>query len=71
MIDMSLYNPNIPVFTSVILIIELLPSSGIFPDARFDPFDFNGKNSSFTSTFLLIFSFSIQHLNHSFKLFVH
>ncbi|UJR27882.1 hypothetical protein I4U23_009147 [Adineta vaga] len=39
LIQMNLYNPNIPIFTSVVIIIEILPSSGVFPSARFEPLD--------------------------------
>ena len=41
LIQMNLYNPSIPIFTSAIIIIELLPSSGVFPSARFEPLYFN------------------------------
>jgi polycystin 1L2 len=41
-IQMSLYNPNVQLFTSVTLLIELLSSSGVFPQASFEPFSFQG-----------------------------
>jgi polycystin 1L2 len=46
-IQMNLYNPNIPIFTSVGIIIELLPSGGVFPNAGFEPLYTSGKYSSF------------------------
>jgi len=39
-IQFSLYNPNVQLFTSVTLLIELLPTGGIIPTARFDPLTF-------------------------------
>lgn len=42
-IQMNLYNPSTPLFTSAILINEILPSSGTYPSARFEPLDFDGK----------------------------
>ena len=41
-IQMNLYNPNVPIFTSAVLIVELLSSSGLFPTTRFEPLDFSG-----------------------------
>ena len=43
LIQMNLYNPSVPIFTSANILIEILPSSGIFPNARFDPIDISGK----------------------------
>ncbi len=43
LIQMNLYNPNIPIFTSATLLIEILPSSGIYSSARFEPIDFARK----------------------------
>lgn len=50
LIQMNLYNPNVPIFTSAVILFEFLPSSGIFPSARFEPLDFDCKlnNSCFT-----------------------
>jgi hypothetical protein len=42
-IQMSLYNPNIQMFTSVTFLIELLSAGGIFPSARFEPFQIQGS----------------------------
>jgi hypothetical protein len=44
---MNLYNPSKPIFTSSSIIIEILPSSGIYPSVRFDPLDFDSKYSIF------------------------
>ena len=64
-IQFSLYNPNVQLFTSATLLIEILSSGGIFPTARFEPFIFTGNISlkffdllyfylAFTSKFQLI-----------------
>ena len=45
LIQMNLYNPNLPIFTSAVIVAELLPSSGVFPSSRFEPLDFNGMIS--------------------------
>ena len=37
MIQMNLYNPSTPLFTSAVIIIELLPSGGIFSSIRIEP----------------------------------
>ena len=47
-IQMNLYNPSVPLFTSITIIIEILPSSGVFSSARFEPLDFNGKDNLLT-----------------------
>jgi polycystin 1L2 len=57
LIQMNLYNPNIPLYTSVVLIIEILPSSGIYPSSQFQPFIFNSKYSYFSSKLIKIFFF--------------
>ncbi|CAF3631565.1 unnamed protein product [Rotaria sordida] len=46
-IQMNLYNPSIPTFTSAVMIIEILSSSGIFFNARFDPLSVDGFKSRF------------------------
>lgn len=57
LIQMNLYNPNIPLFTSVALIVEILPSSGVYPSARIEPLDFNGKYRIHSSLILLHWMF--------------
>lgn len=42
-IQFSLYNPNVQLFTSVILLVELIPTGGVFPHTRFEPISFTGK----------------------------
>jgi hypothetical protein len=66
LIQINLYNPNIPIFTSANLLIEILPSSGIYPSARFDPIDFSRKSISllienkFHCDFFLVFKSIFQ-----------
>jgi hypothetical protein len=42
-IQITLYHPNVELFTSVILLAELLPTGGIFMHHRFDPLSFVGQ----------------------------
>lgn len=42
-IQMTLYNPNVQLFTSVTLLSEFLSTGGVFPSARFEPLQFYGK----------------------------
>ena len=42
-IQMSLYNPNVQLFTSVMILAEILSTGGIYPTARFEPMNFTGK----------------------------
>jgi polycystin 1L2 len=39
-IQFSLYNPNIELFTSVILLAEFLSTGGVYPQSRFEPVSF-------------------------------
>ncbi len=55
-IQMSLYNPNVELFTSATFLIELLAAGGISTTARFEPMDFYG------TSFLFVFSFSLMNL---------
>jgi hypothetical protein len=41
-IQLSLYNPNTQLFTSVTLLVEFLLTGGLYPSARFDPFILSG-----------------------------
>ncbi|CAF4548104.1 unnamed protein product [Rotaria sp. Silwood1] len=52
-IQMNLYNPNIPIFTSAVIILEILSSSGIFFSVRFDPLSVD----AFTSIFEIVCAF--------------
>lgn len=40
LIEMSLYNPNIAMFTSVTLLMEFLATGNLIPTARFEPIEF-------------------------------
>ncbi|CAF3282231.1 unnamed protein product [Rotaria socialis] len=55
LIQLNLYTPNIPIFTSVVILVEILSSSGIVPTARFDPFDVNNFGSIFQITVAVIY----------------
>ena len=39
-IQMTLYNPHVQLFSSVTFLLEILSSSAIIPSARFEPIDF-------------------------------
>jgi hypothetical protein len=41
-IQLSLYNPNVQLFTSVTFLMEFLSSGGAFPTARFEPIRIQG-----------------------------
>jgi polycystin 1L2 len=41
-IQLSLYNPNVQLFTSVTFLIEFLSTGGIYPQSRFEPMNFYG-----------------------------
>jgi len=43
-IQMSLYNPNVELFTSATFVIEFLSTGEIDPQVRFEPIDFYRKN---------------------------
>ena len=42
-IQMTLYNPNVQLFTAVTLLAEFLSSGGVFTSARFEPVNFFGR----------------------------
>jgi polycystin 1L2 len=42
-IELSLYNPNVELFTSVIFLVEFLSTGGAYPSLRFEPMNFYGK----------------------------
>lgn len=48
-IQLTLYNPNVQLFTSVTLLSEFLSTGGVFPSARFEPLDFYGNAKHFPS----------------------
>jgi polycystin domain-containing protein len=46
-IQLTLYNPNVQLFTSCTLLTEFLSTGGIYPQSRFEPMNFYGKFSFF------------------------
>ena len=42
-IQLSLYNPNVELFTSVTFLIEVFSTGGVQSSARFEPFTFTGN----------------------------
>ncbi|UJR13336.1 hypothetical protein I4U23_000354 [Adineta vaga] len=50
MIQLTLYNPNVQLFTAVTFLVEFLSSSGVFPSVRFEPISFY----VFTSIYQLV-----------------
>ncbi len=45
-IQLSLYNPNVELFTSATFLLEFPSSGGVDPQARFEPIDFYRRNFS-------------------------
>jgi len=43
-IQISLYNPNVQMFTSVTFLVEFLSTGGVFPTSHFDPINFQGQS---------------------------
>ena len=43
LIQMTLYNPNVKLLTSVTMLTEFLSTGGLFPSARFEPINFYSK----------------------------
>jgi hypothetical protein len=61
-IQLSLYNPNVELFTSVTLLVEFLSTSGLYPQSRFEPFSFQSESSLrflFLQKLFLLFSIFI------------
>jgi hypothetical protein len=54
-IQISLYNPNSQLFTSVILLTEFLSTGEIVPQSRFEPFDFHLAFTSISQLICTIF----------------
>lgn len=42
-IQMTLYNPNVQLFTAMTFLAEFLPVGGVFTQARFEPIDLSSK----------------------------
>lgn len=43
-IQLTLYNPNVQLFTAVTLLTEFLSTGGVIPQHRFEPLSFQGKS---------------------------
>jgi polycystin 1L2 len=48
-IEMTLYNPNVELFTSVTFLIELFSTGGVFVQSRFDPIDLHNEFEGLSS----------------------
>jgi polycystin 1L2 len=53
-IQCTLYNPNVQMFTSVTLLAEFLSTGGVIPTTRFEPIHFQG------SMFIYIFTIELN-----------
>ena len=42
-IDLSVFNPNVQLFTAVTLLVEILSTGGVHPYSRFEPVSFLGR----------------------------
>jgi len=42
-IQLTLYNPNVQLFTSLTFLAEILSTGGVHATARFEPFNFYGN----------------------------
>ena len=49
-IQLTLYNPNVQLFTAVTLLAECLSTGGVFTSARFEPIQIYGMSSSLMMT---------------------
>ena len=65
-IQLTLYNPNVQLFTAVTFLVEFLATGGIYPQTRFQPFNFQSMSMPFaliftrSSPFLLVFSSALH-----------
>ena len=48
-IQLNLYNPNLRLFTSVVLLVEFLATGALYPQIRIDPIDFSSTSFSSSS----------------------
>ena len=55
LIELTLYNPNAQLFTSITLIVEILSTGGFFPVARFEPIQFYGTLSASSCSSMVCF----------------
>lgn len=53
-IQMTLYNPNVELFTSITFLIELFSTGGVFVQSHFDPIDFHNQFEGFSSIIQVI-----------------
>ena len=54
-IEITLYNPNVQLFTSVIFLIEFLSTGGVFPQSKIQPIDYHNEFQDFSSLINVIF----------------
>ena len=65
-IQLTLYNPNVQLFTSVTFLAEFLSSSGVYPSSRFEPISFQSNISLDFSSLrrsFVFFQFFHQYFN--------
>jgi hypothetical protein len=55
-IQLTLYNSNIQLFTSATFLIEFLSTGGVFPQSRFQPIDLHNEFQGFSSILHSIFA---------------
>jgi polycystin 1L2 len=68
-IQISLYNPNVQLFTSMTFLIEFLSTGGIYPQFRFEPMNFYGisylllkiKIFDLSFSFYIVISIDLYH----------
>ena len=53
-IVMTLYNPNVELFTSITFLIELFSTGGVFVQSQFDPIDLHSQYQGLSSLFDVI-----------------
>ncbi|CAF3428948.1 unnamed protein product, partial [Rotaria sp. Silwood2] len=58
-IQLSLYNPNVALFTCVTFLVEFLSTGGLFPQSRFEPLSFQAITSVFQLVCTIIYIFFI------------
>ncbi|CAF0879264.1 unnamed protein product [Adineta ricciae] len=54
MIQLNLYNPNVKLYTSVTLLVEILSTGEVFPSFRIDPFQMYTEFHDFSSIFYMV-----------------
>ncbi|UJR06650.1 hypothetical protein I4U23_010936 [Adineta vaga] len=60
-IQLTLYNPNVQLFTAVTFLAEFLSSSGLFTSARFEPISFSVFTSIYQVTCTIIYMILIMY----------